>query len=116
MFGEGGLLWVGVLERWQYYSESVLPKLAYVSDRAFQKYSSKVKATLGQQYRNGGSWLHRNTNLCTYILNTISGNGLVVLINRPFGYNYDIQPFHPCSVLKEGGGENDMTEKLRLWL
>lgn len=41
--------------------------------------------------------------LCTYILDIVSGNGRVVTINRPFGYNYDIQPFLPCSVLQEGG-------------
>lgn len=38
----------------------------------------------------------------THILNKVSGNGFVVTINRPFGYNYDIQPFHPCSVLQGG--------------
>lgn len=43
-----------------------------------------------------------NSPHCTYILNKVSGNGLVVTINRPFGYNYDIQPFHPCSVLQGG--------------
>lgn len=25
---------------------------------------------------------------------------LVVMINRPFSYNYDIQPFHPCAILQ----------------
>lgn len=40
--------------------------------------------------------------LCTYILDIISGNGRVATIDRPFGYNNDIQPFLPCSVLQGG--------------
>lgn len=43
------------------------------------------------------------TGLCTYILNIVSCNGFVVTINRPFGDNYDIQPFHPCAVLQKEG-------------
>lgn len=49
--------------------------------------------------------------LCTYILDIVSGNGRVATINRPLGYNYDIQPFLPCSVLR--GGRENMTDKLR---
>lgn len=62
-----------------------------------------------------------HTELCTYILDIVSGYGLVLNIDRPLGYYYDIQPFHPRSVLQGGrrrgrvGGEN-MTEHLRLWL
>lgn len=85
--------------------ESPLTNLASVLYRAFQKHSNK--ATPGQQYRSfrRESKLELGT-LCTYILNIFSGNGFVVTINRPFGYNYDIQPFHPCSVLQGGrGGE-----------
>lgn len=40
--------------------------------------------------------------LCTYILDIVSGNGRVATIDRPFGYNNDIQPFLPCSVLQGG--------------
>lgn len=40
----------------------------------------------------------------TYILDILSGYGLVVNIDRPLGYNYDIQPFHPRSVLQGLGG------------
>lgn len=45
--------------------------------------------------------------LCTYILDIVSGNGRAATIERPFGYNNDIQPFLPCSVLqgRRGGGE-----------
>lgn len=46
--------------------------------------------------------LHFYTKLCTHILDIFSGNGLVVMIDRPFGYNYDIQPFLSCSVLQGG--------------
>lgn len=45
-----------------------------------------------------------HTELCTYILDIVSGYGLVVNIDRPLGYNYDIQPFHPRSVLQGGRG------------
>lgn len=33
------------------------------------------------------------------------------MINGPFGYNYDIQPFHPCSVLQGGGGGETTWQK-----
>ncbi len=97
--------------------KAVLPNYS-VSDRALQKHSDRVKATPGQQYsrsHTGGSrsWNlpHFDTKLCTYILDIVSGNGLVVTINRPFGYNYDIQPFHPCSVLQGGVVEKQHDRK-----
>lgn len=98
---------------------SNLTKLQRVSDRALQKHSNRVKATPGQQYSSrghtGGSQSrnlpHVYTELCTYILDIVSGNGLVVTINRAFGYNYDIQPFHPCSVLQGGVVEKQHDRK-----
>lgn len=98
---------------------SNLTKLQRVSDRALQKHSNRVKATPGQQYSSrghtGGSQSrnlpHVYTELCTYILDIVSGNGLVVTINRAFSYNYDIQPFHPCSVLQGGVVEKQHDRK-----
>lgn len=49
-----------------------------------------------------GKWPDFDTKLCTYILDIVSGNGRVAMIDRPFGYNNDIQPFLPCSVLQGG--------------
>lgn len=95
------------------HGESRLTKLQRVSDRALQKHSDRVRATPGQQCSGTGQNRSQskqlglpNTKLCTYILHIVSGNGLVATIDRPFGYNYDIQPFHPRSVLQGvGGGE-----------
>lgn len=103
------------------HGESHLTKLQRVSDRALQKHSNRVKATPGQQYSSRGhtggsrSWNlpHFYTKLCTYILDIVSGNGRVVMINRPFGYNYDIQPFHPCSVLQGGVVERQHDRKTK---
>lgn len=94
-------------------------KLESVSDRALQKHSNRVKATPGQQDSSIGhtggspSWHlpHFYTKLCTYILDIVSGNGRVATINRPFGYNYDIQPFHSCSVLQGGVVEKQHDRK-----
>lgn len=47
----------------------------------------------------------------TYILDILSGYGLVVNIDRPLGYNYDIQPFHPRSVLQGLGGGWRLVER-----
>lgn len=95
--------------------KAVLPKLESVSDRA-------LTATVSKPHQGSSTVVVRleagtcHTKHCTYILDIVSGNGHVVLINRPFSYNYDIQPFHPCSVLQEGWRRNNMLEKLRLWL
>lgn len=103
----------GVGQREQNTVKSRLTKLQRVSDRALQKHSDRVRATPGQQCSGTGQNRSQskqlglpNTKLCTYILDIVSGNGLVATIDRPFGYNYDIQPFHPRSVLQGvGGGE-----------
>lgn len=68
--------------------------------------ATESKATPGQRVRGSESYRRleaRCTQLCTYILNIVSCNGFVVTVNRPFGDNYDIQPFHPCAVLQKEG-------------
>lgn len=62
-----------------------------------------VKQGSGGGVGGGAVWTHRSF-LRTYILDILSGYGLVVNIDRPLGYNYDIQPFHPRSVLQGLGG------------
>lgn len=110
------------------FSESICSGF-YSSSRAWWKPSYQTTAcvwqstpetqqqsqtTPGQQYSSRGrSWNlpHFNAKLCTYILDIVSGNGCVVMINRPFSYNYDIQPFHPCSVLQGGSGGETTWQK-----
>lgn len=81
--------------------------------------TERVKATPGQQYSGrghtggsrGGEIARLCAKLCTYILDIVSGNGRVATIDRPFGYNNDIQPFLPCSVLQEGVAERKHDRK-----
>lgn len=62
---------------------------------------------VGGESWGGGGRLHTQE-LRTYILDIVSGYGLVVNIDRPLGYYYDIQPFHPRSILQGRGGGGEM--------
>lgn len=74
---------------------------------------SHTRAAVQQQrsYRRQSELNWPHFTFCTYILDIVSGYDFVVTINRPFGYNNDIQPFHSCSVLQGGVVEKQHDRK-----
>lgn len=93
--------------------KAVLPNysvhLTQKESKPHQGSSTVVEVT--QEAAEVGKSPDSDAKLCTYILDIVSGNGRVATIDRPFGYNNDIQPFLPCSVLPGGVAERKHDRK-----